>query len=117
MSELTPTIAAISTAPGMGAIAIVRMSGPDALPIAMKVWQGPEITQPRKAYLGHILDSNGKIIDQVLLTFFAAPNSFTGEDIVEIACHGSTYIQREILSACSGQALLPPTTENSQCVR
>ena len=96
----TSTIAAISTAPGTGAIAIVRMSGPEALSIAAKVWRGHALSSlpPRTTSLGFITDADGADIDQVLLTFFKAPASFTGEDMVEIACHGSSYLQRAILS-------------------
>lgn len=96
----SPTIAAISTPHGSGAIAIVRMSGPDSIDIASKVWQGKELRHitPRHATLGHITDSDGEILDQVLLTTFQAPASFTGENMVEIACHGSRYLQRAILS-------------------
>ena len=94
------TIAAISTPPGMGAIALIRLSGPQASEIAQSVWKGADLraASPRKAHLGNIVSGDGAVIDQVLLTRFAAPASFTGEDMVEIACHGSTFIQQAILS-------------------
>lgn len=96
----TTTIAAISTAPGTGAIAIVRMSGSCAIEIATKVWHGQDINSlpPHTSQLGYITDSDGSYIDQVLLTIYKSPASYTGEDMVEIACHGSTYIQHAILS-------------------
>lgn len=93
-----PTIAAISTPPGAGAIAVVRMSGPDCIEIASRIWKGPDLSQatPRKAMLGYITDAQDARLDQVLLTIFLAPSSFTGENMVEIACHGSIYLQRAI---------------------
>jgi len=94
------TIAAISTAPGIGAIAIVRLSGPQALEIVARCWRGRDLRSlaPRTAHLGYITDSHGDDIDQVLLTIFAPPASFTGELLIEIGCHGSRYIQQAILS-------------------
>lgn len=94
------TIAAISTPHGSGAIAIIRMSGHESLDIASKVWHGkdPHLITPRHATLGYILDNTGDLLDQVLLTTFHAPASFTGENMVEIACHGSLYLQRAILT-------------------
>lgn len=79
------TIAAISTPPGMGAIALIRLSGPQASEIAQSVWKGADLraASPRKAHLGNIVSGDGAVIDQVLLTRFAAPASFTGEDMVE----------------------------------
>ena len=91
------TICALSTAPGIGAIALVRMTGPESLRIAQSVFSkdiSPAATS--KAIHGWIMESDQRI-DDVLLTVFRGPNSFTGEDTVEIACHGSIFIQSEIL--------------------
>lgn len=96
--EQNTTIAAISTAPGPGAIAIVRLSGPNALTIAQKSWHKPLNPTPRHATLGYITDTTGQPIDQVILTYYPGPKSFTGEDMIEISCHGSPYIQNQILS-------------------
>lgn len=96
------TICAISTSPGMGAIAVIRLSGNDALNIADKVFESPKtgkklINQPANTiHFGQIV-FNEKIIDEVVVAVFKAPHSFTGEDIVEISCHGSVYIQQKIL--------------------
>ena len=94
---LNDTIAAISTAPGTGAIALVRLSGKNAISIAEKVFDKKLVgLAPNSAIYGRILKS-GKEIDDVVLTLYQAPKSFTGEHVVEIACHGSPYIQQAIL--------------------
>lgn len=96
-----PTIAAISTAPGTGGIAIIRLSGKEALHIADKIFVSPSgkklTTQPPGTiHFGTIMHQT-EPLDEVLVSIFHAPHSFTGENIVEIACHGSTYIQHTIL--------------------
>lgn len=95
------TIAAIATAPGTGGIAVIRLSGPDAFEIAGKIWKGTPIAemQPRTAHLGNVTYADGSPLDEVVLTKFRAPASFTGEDTVEIACHGSHLIQKELVEA------------------
>lgn len=94
------TICAVSTPHGMGGIAVIRVSGDDAISIVQKRWRGKTITEmaSHTAHLGHILDSQGEILDEAVLTLFCAPNSFTGEDVVEISCHGSMWIQQQIVS-------------------
>ena len=96
------TICAISTPYGMGAIAVVRISGPQTFPIVCSIFQHngkqmvtDEITA-RKAYYGCIVDKD-EMLDEVLLTFFKSPQSFTGEDSAEISVHGSVYIQEKLL--------------------
>ena len=88
------TICAISTPPGRGGIAVVRVSGPQALDIVQRRWQGKPLTDmaTHTVHLGHLMDSTGDVLDQAVLTVYRAPNSFTGEDVVELACHGSTWI-------------------------
>ena len=95
------TIVALATPSGAGAIAIIRLSGKDAISIAADVFQsvsGKDITKQKThtIHLGHITD-NGKIYDQVLLSIFKGPNSYTGENVIEISCHGSTFIQQQII--------------------
>ena len=97
------TIAAISTAPGTGGIAVIRISGIEAIANVNKIFT------PRKkdfqllnqgantVSFGSITQSNGEVIDDVLITVFRVPHSFTGEDTIEIACHGSIYVQQQIL--------------------
>ena len=94
------TICAVSSPHGMGGIAVIRVSGDDALGIVQQRWQGKPIAEmaSHTAHLGHILDSQGEILDEAVLTLFRAPNSFTGEDVVEISCHGSMWIQQQIVS-------------------
>ncbi|MDO4191061.1 MAG: tRNA uridine-5-carboxymethylaminomethyl(34) synthesis GTPase MnmE [Bacteroidales bacterium] len=90
-------ICAIATAPGRGGIAVIRVSGNDAFNIVEQLLEKPLPYQPRTATYRKLLNTDGKQIDDVVITTFRAPNSFTGEDTVEIACHGSTFIQQEIL--------------------
>lgn len=95
------TIVALATPSGAGAIAVIRLSGKDAISIASEVFQsvsGKDITKQKThtIHLGHITD-NGKIYDQVLLSIFKGPNSYTGENVIEISCHGSTFIQQQII--------------------
>src|SRR5690554_3995103 len=96
------TICAISTSPGTGALAVIRLSGADALTIADKIFQSPKINKKltdqsaNTLHYGNII-YDGQILDEVVAGIFRAPHSFTGEDIVEISCHGSDYIQQRIL--------------------
>lgn len=88
------TIAAISTPPGRGGIGVVRLSGPDALEIAGKLLRRTPDWQPWKAALAELADEQGNTVDQVVVTYFAAPRSYTAEDVVEISCHGSPVVLR-----------------------
>lgn len=95
------TIVALATASGAGAVAIVRVSGSEALPMVNGIFRSvsqKDLTRQKThtLHLGFIAD-NEKIIDQVLVSVFRNPNSYTGEDVVEISCHGSTFIQQQII--------------------
>ncbi len=90
------TIAAIATPFGEGAIALLRLSGPQAVEVARGVFRGAKELAPRVAHFGAIHDG-GRKLDEVLLTVFPAPASYTGEDVVEIACHGGVLVSRRIL--------------------
>lgn len=95
------TIVALATPSGAGAIAIIRLSGVEAITIAAQIFQsvsGKDITKQKThtIHLGHIVDET-KVLDQVLLSIFKGPNSYTGENVVEISCHGSTFIQQQII--------------------
>lgn len=94
------TIAAIATPAGQGGIAVIRVSGRDAFDIVQKMWRGKPLAQctSHTAHLGNILQEDGSVLDQAVITLFRAPNSFTGEDTVEISVHGSRWIQREALN-------------------
>ncbi len=93
----TDTICAIATPRGIGAIAIIRLSGENAIKIVNKIFS-KEITNV-KGYSVHYgtISENQQVVDDVLVTVFRAPHSFTGENSVEIACHGSNYIQQKII--------------------
>ena len=100
MSYLCDTIAAIATPPGPGAVAVLRVSGPEAKAIARGVFRGSsqlDAAAPRTQQLGRIVDPSGEVVDQVLLTVFEGPASYTGENVVEIACHGGVLVTRAIL--------------------
>lgn len=95
------TIVALATPSGAGAIAIIRLSGKEAISIASQVFQsvsGKDIGKQKThtIHLGHITEGS-KVYDQVLLSLFKGPNSYTGENVVEISCHGSTFIQQQII--------------------
>lgn len=95
------TIVALATPNGSGAIAVIRLSGKDAISIASSCFKSVSnkdlsLQATHTIHLGHIFD-NEKTIDEVLLSIFKNPNSYTGENVVEISCHGSTYIQQEII--------------------
>ncbi len=95
------TIAALATNPGMAAIAVIRISGPTAFEVLGKVFQpyGGKKLETAEGYtilFGKMLD-NGRKIDEVLVSIFRGPHSYTGEDTLEISCHGSVYVQQELL--------------------
>jgi len=99
----TETIAAISTPPGEGAIALVRISGPAAVSIAEKIFRGkkrPSRFASHIQYFGDIVTESGGLIDEVMMSIHRAPASYTGEDIVEISCHGGTLVTAKVLEAC-----------------
>jgi tRNA modification GTPase len=91
------TIAAVATPPGTGAVALLRLSGPQAWTIADTIFHGRSPLQPRRAIHGTITDQSGLVLDDVLATAFRGPASFTGEDTVEISCHGGPLVTRRIL--------------------
>ncbi len=92
------TIVAIATSVGRSAIGVVRLSGPDCLRILGALVHDPSFApEPRKLYLKEILKESGETLDSALLSYFAAPQSFSGEDMVEISCHGSPVVLRGVL--------------------
>ncbi|MBB6610083.1 tRNA uridine-5-carboxymethylaminomethyl(34) synthesis GTPase MnmE [Pontibacter sp. Tf4] len=92
------TIVAVATAAGAGAIAVIRLSGPEAVTITQRVFKGKNLEeQPSHTiHFGTIRDE-GKIVDEVLVSLFKAPHSYTKENVVEISCHGSDYIVQQIV--------------------
>ena len=96
------TIIALATPNGLGAISVIRISGEDSISTTEKLFKpkNKKILSKQKSHtvhLGHLL-RNGHELDEVLVTLFRGPRSYTGEDIIEISCHGSTYIQQEIIN-------------------
>lgn len=106
------TICAIATAPG-GAIGIIRISGPEAISIADKVFRpiGTNLSlSKRKAYtlaFGNIVNSENEVVDEVLVSIFHAPHSYTGENSVEISCHGSSYILQQVMFLLTENGCVP----------
>ena len=92
------TIAAIATAHGVGSIAIIRLSGDDALDIAKKLTKKENLS-PRHATLTNIYNTQDELIDEAIVIYFQAPRSFTAEDVVEIQCHGGFIVAQSILEA------------------
>lgn len=92
------TIVALATPNGTGAIGVIRLSGPDAIVIANRVFKGKDLTaQPSHTiHFGHIFDGD-VVLDEVLVSLFVAPKSYTRENVVEISCHGSAYIIESVI--------------------
>ncbi len=95
------TIIALATASGAGAIAVLRISGTEAITISNTIFKSIHNKQLKNqpthtVHLGHIVDAD-RVLDEVLVSVFKNPQSYTGEDVVEISCHGSSYIQQEIM--------------------
>lgn len=97
--NLKDTIVALATPPGVGAIGVIRLSGADAIFIADQVFYGKDLSSQAShtIHFGTIRDDNGKIIDEVLVSLFVAPKSYTGENVVEISCHGSSYVIQQVI--------------------
>lgn len=106
--HLGSTIAAVATPPGEGGVAIVRISGAAALDIAKKIFIGAERgLRSHYAHFGKIVSREGETIDEVLLLPMLAPRSYTGEDVVEIQCHGGSLITRRVLERVLEEGALP----------
>lgn len=109
MSEMTETIAAVATPPGTGALAVIRVSGPGAREVLAACTRGRR-PEPRRATLLRVRDAQDRVIDEVVATFFAAPASFTGEDVVELSCHGGLLVTKRVLErlfACGARPAEP----------
>ena len=113
MNNLTQVIAAVSTPPGKGGVAVIRISGNGAFEIADKVFfpisgKAFSTLAPRAQIYGHIIE-DGEKIDDVLATRFPSPHSYTGEDTVEISCHGGILVTRTVLEAVLRAGAVPAT--------
>ena len=96
MPSVNDTIAALATPAGTSAIALIRVSGPDTRDLVLALRQGRE-PKPRLASHGDYFSLEGKRLDDVLYTFFEGPHSYTGEDLLELGCHGNPYIVQLII--------------------
>jgi len=103
------TIVALSTPQGEGAIGVIRLSGSEAFSIVQAYFQGKDLREQKShtVHFGSIRTADGKLLDEVVVTLFKAPHSYTGEDVVEVSCHGSPYIIQQLLGLfASGKARL-----------
>ncbi|MFO7723019.1 MAG: tRNA uridine-5-carboxymethylaminomethyl(34) synthesis GTPase MnmE [Bacteroidales bacterium] len=113
--NLADTIAAIASPPGMGAVALIRISGPGSRDAIEKIFKAAGTSQSQaslnhqKVVFGHVMDAD-EVVDEVLMTWFKAPHSYSGDDVAEISCHGSVYIQERIMKLLlsSGVRLAEP---------
>lgn len=94
------TIIALATPPGVGAIGVIRVSGPDTFPIVNKLFHGKDL-EKQKTHTLHFgtIRENNEVLDEVLVSLFKGPNSYTKEDVIEISCHGSNYILQRVIRA------------------
>lgn len=102
------TIVALSTPVGIGAIGVVRLSGPEAIGVTDAIFKGKALAEQAShtLHFGRIVDGK-ELVDEVVVSLFKAPNSYTGEDIVEISCHGSNYILQRVIALCLDRGALP----------
>ena len=100
LSEWKDTIAAIATPPGLGAIGVLRLSGDQAYPIVQKLFPSKNLSiqQPNTLHVGYLKEGE-ETLDEVVISLFKSPHSYTGEDVIEISCHGSAFVQQEVLNA------------------
>ena len=103
------TIVAIATPPGRGGLGVVRLSGSQAIEIATSLIRFPNLPlETQRAALGEFCDpQGGRILDQVVVTCFRRPHSYTAEDVVEISCHGAPVILRYLVECCLSQGARP----------
>jgi len=95
------TIVALATAPGISALGVIRLSGPKSFPIVNDLFPSKDLSaQPTHTLHVGLLKNGDEILDEVVVSLYRGPKSFTGEDVVEISCHGSTHIEEKILAAC-----------------
>lgn len=95
------TIVALATPPGIGAIGVIRLSGPAALAIGDRLFLSKKLSeQPSHTLQVGLLTHQGRALDEVVVSLYKNPRSYTGEDVVEFSCHGSPYVLQEIIAAC-----------------
>lgn len=98
------TIVALSTPPGVGALGVIRLSGPNAWPVVNALFPSKDLLKQASHTLHvGVLREQESVLDEVVVSLFKGPRSFTGEDVVELSCHGSPYIQQQVIRACTNQ--------------
>jgi tRNA modification GTPase len=105
------TIVALATPPGIGAIGVIRLSGSKAWEVVDQLFPSKDILQlPTHSIHVGFMKEEGKLLDEVVVSLFKGPKSYTGEDVVEIGCHGSPFIQQQVINACvrAGARLAKP---------
>ncbi len=112
MQLIRETIVALATPPGQGAIGVIRLSGPEAVGIVNKMFKGKDLSQQAShtLHFGQIIDpdaSPARSLDEVVVSLFRGPRSYTGEDVVEISCHGSPYILEQVIGLCVRLGAIP----------
>jgi tRNA modification GTPase len=101
LSGWDDTIVALATAPGIGAIAVIRLSGPGAIDIVNTLFHSKDLSaEPSHTMHVGVLKNDEEMLDEVVVSIYRAPKSYTGEDVVEISCHGSPHIEEKIIAAC-----------------
>jgi len=101
LSGWDDTIVALATPPGIGAIGVIRLSGNNAFSIVNDLFPAKDLNK-QSSHTVHVglINDNGENIDEVVVTLFKGPKSYTGEDVIEISCHGSPYVQQQVIHAC-----------------
>src|SRR3954451_3329814 len=101
LSGWDDTIIAFATPPGIGAIGVIRLSGTKSIEIVDQLFTSKNLSA-QKSHTIHVgyLKQNNRLLDEVTISLYRGPRSYTGEDVVEIGCHGSPYVQQEVMNAC-----------------
>ncbi len=95
------TIVALATPPGIGAMGVIRISGKQAFEIINKLFPSKDLlVQPSHTIHVGFLKEEAVVLDEVVVSLFKGPRSYTGEDVIEISCHGSPYVQQQVIQAC-----------------
>src|SRR5690606_36960350 len=100
LSGWEDTIAAIATPPGIGAIGVLRLSGDKSYDIIQKLFPSKDVKNlpANTLHVGYLKEGD-EVLDEVVISLFRKPNSYTGEDVIEVSCHGSPYVQQQVLDA------------------
>jgi tRNA modification GTPase len=111
MYSINETIVALATPPGEGAIGVIRLSGKDAIEITDRIFKGKNLSKQAShtVHFGRIVESGSaekdaggaKVVDEVVVSLYKGPKSYTGEDVVEISCHGSNYVLQQVIGLCT----------------